>query len=84
LPKIISLHHVQQARNPLRNLQPFQSCKKRNLPKNNSSTAPTIGKQALKKPSSAISKQQEKEIVVNKTFKRPTRKLFKRNTKENR
>jgi hypothetical protein len=23
LPKIISLHHVQQARNPLRNLQPF-------------------------------------------------------------
>jgi hypothetical protein len=54
------------------------------LPKNNSSTAPTIGKQALKKPSSAISKQQEKEIVVNKTFKRPTRKLFKRNTKENR
>jgi hypothetical protein len=33
LPKIKSLHHVQQARNPLRNLQPFQSCKKRNLPK---------------------------------------------------
>jgi hypothetical protein len=28
-----SLHHVQQARNPLRNLQPFQSCKKRKLPK---------------------------------------------------
>jgi hypothetical protein len=33
LPKIKSLHHVQQAKNPLRNLQPFQSCKKRNLPK---------------------------------------------------
>jgi hypothetical protein len=29
-------------------------------------------KQALKKPSSVISKQQEKEIDVNKTFKRPT------------
>jgi hypothetical protein len=68
----------------LRNLQPFQSYKKRNLPKNNSSTAPTAGKQALKKPSSAISKQQEKEIAVNKTSKRPTRKRSKRNTKDNR
>jgi hypothetical protein len=77
------LHHVQQARNPLRNLQPFQSCKKRNLPKNKSSTPPTTGKQALKKPSSAISKQQEKENVVNKISKRPTRKRSKRNTKEN-
>jgi hypothetical protein len=54
------------------------------LSKNNSSTAPTAGKQALKKPSSATSKQQEKEIVVNKTSKRPTRKRSKRNTKENR
>jgi hypothetical protein len=67
----------------LRNLQPFQRCKKRNLPKNKSSTPPTAGKQALKKPSSAISKQQEKEIDVNKTSKRPTRKQSKRNTKEN-
>jgi hypothetical protein len=54
------------------------------LAKNNSSTAPTTSKQALKKPSLAISKQQEKEIVVNKTSKRPTTKLSKRNTKENR
>jgi 23S rRNA G2069 N7-methylase RlmK/C1962 C5-methylase RlmI len=54
------------------------------LPKNNSSTTPTAGKQALKKPSSAISKQQEKEIAVNKTSKRPTRKRSKRNTKKNR
>jgi hypothetical protein len=30
--KIKSLDHVQQVRNTLRNLQPFQSCKKRNLP----------------------------------------------------
>jgi hypothetical protein len=44
---------------------------------------PIVGKHALKKPSSAISKQQEKEIVVNKTCKRPTRKRSKRNTKEN-
>jgi hypothetical protein len=53
------------------------------LPKNKSSTPPTAGKQALKNPSSAISKQQEKEIVVNKTSKRPTKKRSKRNTKEN-
>jgi hypothetical protein len=32
LLKIKSQHHIQQARNPLRNLQSFQSCKKRNLP----------------------------------------------------
>jgi hypothetical protein len=32
------------------------------------------GKKALKKPSSAISKQQEKKIVENKTSKMPTRK----------
>jgi hypothetical protein len=84
LQKIKYVHHVKQARNPLRNLQPFQICKKRNLPKNKSSTPPTAGKQALKKPPSAISKQQEKEIDVNKTFERPTRKRSKRNTKENR
>jgi hypothetical protein len=54
------------------------------LAKNNSSTTPTAGKQALKKPSSAISNQQEKKIIVNKTSKRPTRKRSKRNTKENR
>jgi hypothetical protein len=53
------------------------------LPKNKSFTPPTAGKQTLKKPSSAISKQQEKEIIVNKTSKRPTRKRSKRNTKEN-
>jgi hypothetical protein len=52
------------------------------LAKNKSSTPPTAGKQALKKPSSVISKQQEKEIIVNKTSKRPTRKRSKRNTKE--
>jgi hypothetical protein len=39
--------------------------------KNKRSTPPTTGKQALKKPFSTISKQQEKEIVVNKTSKRP-------------
>jgi hypothetical protein len=33
LVKIKSLHHVQQARTLLRNLQLFQSCKMRNLPK---------------------------------------------------
>jgi hypothetical protein len=44
------------------------------LSKNKSSTPPTAGKQDLKKLSSTISKQQEKEIVVNKTSKRPTRK----------
>jgi hypothetical protein len=38
-----------------------------NLAKNKSSTPPIADKQALKKPSSAISKQQEKEIVVLKT-----------------
>jgi hypothetical protein len=43
------------------------------LAKNKISTPPTAGKQALKKSSSAISKQQKKEIVVNKTSKRPTR-----------
>jgi hypothetical protein len=97
----------------LRNLQPFQINKERNLLKkistphttgkkslvkpsaisklleeklaiNKSSTPPTAGKQALKKPSSAIPKQQKKEIVVNKTSRRPTRKRSKRNTKENR
>jgi hypothetical protein len=52
------------------------------LAKNKRSTTPTVGKQALKEPSSAISMQQEKEIVVNKTSKRPTRKRSKRNTKE--
>jgi hypothetical protein len=51
------------------------------LPKK-SSTPPIVGKQALKKPSSAISKQQEKQIAVNKTSRRPTRKRSKRNTKE--
>jgi hypothetical protein len=56
---------------------------RRESAKNKSSTPPTAGKQALKNHSSAISKQQEKEIVVNKTFKRPTRKRSKRNTKEN-
>jgi hypothetical protein len=54
------------------------------LDKNNSSTAPTAGKKALKQPFSSISKQQEKEIAVNKTSKRLTRKRSKRNTKENR
>jgi hypothetical protein len=54
------------------------------LPKNKSTTPPTVGKQAHKKPSSAISKQYEKKIVVNNTSKGPTRKLSKRNTKENR
>jgi hypothetical protein len=73
LSKIKSLHHVQQARNPLRNYQPFQNCEKRNLPRIKA-LPPTVGKQALKKPSSAISKQQEKEIAVNKTSNRPTRK----------
>jgi hypothetical protein len=53
------------------------------LAKNKSSAPPTADKQALKKPSSAISKQQEKKIVVNETSKRPTRKRSKRNTKEN-
>jgi hypothetical protein len=53
------------------------------LAKNNSSTTPTTGKQALKKLSSAISKQQEKEVALNKTSKRPTRKRYKRNTKDN-
>jgi hypothetical protein len=54
------------------------------LAENNISTPRTAGKQALKKTSSAISKQQEKEIVVNRTSKSPTRKRSKRNTKENR
>jgi hypothetical protein len=54
------------------------------LAKHKSSTPPTAGKQAFKNPSSAISKQQKMEIVVNKTSKRPTRKQSKRNTKENR
>jgi hypothetical protein len=48
-----------------------------------SSTPPTADKQALKKPSSAISKQQEKKIVVNKTSKMPIRKRSERNTKKN-
>jgi hypothetical protein len=52
------------------------------LAKNKSSTPPTAGKQALKKPSSAISKQQEKKIVVNKTSKMPTRKRSERNTEK--
>jgi hypothetical protein len=55
LPKIKSLHHVQQARNPLRNLQPFKAAR-RELAKNKSSTPPTASKKALKKPSSDISK----------------------------
>jgi hypothetical protein len=54
------------------------------LAKNKSSIPPIVGKQALKKPSSAISKQQEMEITVNKTSKSPTRKRSKRKTKENR
>jgi hypothetical protein len=53
------------------------------LDTNKSSTPPTVGKQAHKKSSSAISKQQENEIVVNKTSKRPAKKRSKRNTKEN-
>jgi hypothetical protein len=53
------------------------------LAKNKSSTPLTAGKQALKKPYSAISKQQEREIAVNKIYKRPTRKRSKRNTNEN-
>jgi hypothetical protein len=52
------------------------------LAKNKSSTPSTAGKKALKETSSAISKQQKKEIAVNKTSKRPTRKRSKRNTKE--
>jgi hypothetical protein len=48
------------------------------LAKNNSSTTPTAGKQALQKHSSAISKHQEKEIVVNK----PQRGLLESDLKE--
>jgi hypothetical protein len=54
-----------------------------NLVKNKSSKPPTVGKQALKKPSLAILKQHEMEITVNKTSKRPIRKRSKRNTKKN-
>jgi hypothetical protein len=52
------------------------------LAKNKSSTPPTAGKKALKKPYSAISKQHEKEIAINITSKRTTRKRSKRNTKK--
>jgi hypothetical protein len=53
------------------------------LARNKTSTPPTIGKQALNKTCSSISKHQEKDFVVNKTSKRPTRKQSKRNSKEN-
>jgi hypothetical protein len=55
----------------LRNLQPFQSSKERNLPKIKISTPCTAGKKALEKPS-AISKLQEKKLAKNKSSTPPT------------
>jgi hypothetical protein len=64
----------------LRNLQPFQSNRKKKLAENKSSTP---GKKALENPSSAISKQQEKKIDENNYSKKPTRKRYERNGKKN-